>query len=1836
MSRYFRLFAVGVFLTLLVLLSPRLAQAPELPPLCDVTCEPDPGSSTYASTIKARSLISNARGLSSRIASPASGGPSAASVTTLAGSESYNYAVPILSLPGRNGLDLNLALYYNSHVWTIDRGIVPATATFNADRDYPSYGFRLGFGYIEGTFPNIFGGDSFILTEPDGGKHELRHNYNNELFESFDSSYMDFNATTNILRRKDGSQWRYVQVGTIFRPDKIQDTNGNFITINYAASTFARALDISTIVDTLGRTITFNYDGNNKLISIKQGTKTYATFTWSATNEVLLRYSFAVGVLDVKDTPADGTSLSVIKACTYANGTSYNFIYGDWGIVTKIEQRAAGSPGPVRSYVAYNYPLASQGALTDHPTFTQQTVSADGINSDAWTYSVTKSDNLVSSFSITSPTVNGISTATTTNLNTNINDWRTGLVENVVVSSGGTPLRTVTNEWNQDPMGFINGNPRIFRVTSILNDTGQQSKVEFDYGSFGNVTEVREFDYGLALKLKTQTDYLHDTNSSYTNAHILDRPKEVRVRDGSDALKVKTVLLYDTTTLSPSISPVQWANPGSTRGNVTSITRYENAAAGSGPVTRTLTYDTAGNLTKADLDCCQQRQWFFTSTTQYAYPETITTGPAGGPQLTVSRSYDIVTGLVLAATDANGKTTTFTYNDPIDRLTAVTRPAPFTTPITTSYDDVSAEPKVTSTTPIDATNNLVQVITMDGLGRSKKQETKSGGGVVHSIVETQYDAVGRVKQVTNPYKSGETVNWTVDTYDALSRVNTVTPPGGQGSYSYGYAGNAVTVTDPAGKQRRTFTDALGRLTQVDEPGPRPAAGGSGTVVINGSLQSTQTSPGTPGTGWVNIVGEEQWICDPLEPPGPNCTRIWDAGTVSITVNGFVASTFYGPNSTTSSIASNLRNQLNGPSSPVTAGGTGSMITLTARTNGANTNYTLSTDSQTSQTEYFFSPSFAGDPSGPTLTGGTDPTTGVVDSGTVSITVNGLQKTVNYGQGSTGDSVASALRSAINGDSGYPVSAAGSGTTVTLTAKTTGPATNYPLSATSTTSHPETFSQPSFIPAPSGSTLTGGHDADVSLEAPLVAAYSYDVLNNLTQVSQGVQTRTFNYDSMGRLKDATTPEAGLVSYTYTNFSRVQTRTDARGVITSYTYDGLNRLKTVSYSVPAGVAATPTVTFFYDEGGAGANALGRLTRMTDGVGSETYTYDVLGRITQVARVIDATTFSTTYAYNLANELTSITYPSGRAVTQQYDLIGRLNQVSSGGTNYISSVQYNGANQPQSFNYGNGATASFGYNSHMQLSSLSYTKGATKLLELAYSYAPPNGGNNGQITGITDSTGTAEAGRSVSYTYDEWSRLSTAVTAGSASYPQWGLRWEYDRYGNRTAQVVTAGSGPSVSVAIDAATNRITGDPAVTYDAAGNMTRDGSGAIYTYDGENRIVMVTGTASGTYTYDGVGLRVKKVASNTTTRYVFSGSKVIAEYTGNKPRANSPAKEYLYAGSQLVASIAGNTTTYAHPDHLSARVFTNSSGSKVGERGHLPFGEVWYDGMTADKWKFTTYERDSETTLDYAMFRFDSTRLGRFLTPDPVGGSLLNPQSLNRYSYVRNNPINFVDPFGLECQIDGFNVPCEILSHIDMESVLGISVTGPGDPGFYSAAPPGAFLRAHPAFGGRMVNIIAIEGQVWRARTYSSDPHGEPGDLIETLTEPVLIWVVVADNGTSWWDYSAGFGSFFTRRLPNRFISPRGGYPRPTPPDINPGPTIPRGAPPTTGPLPPVDEALQKIPWSRMTNGQRVTYVAAQLARIVAALAGGAVEVMVPVMVDPCELNDPLHPLFSCPGQQI
>ncbi len=112
----------------------------------------------------------------------------------------------------------------------------------------------------------------------------------------------------------------------------------------------------------------------------------------------------------------------------------------------------------------------------------------------------------------------------------------------------------------------------------------------------------------------------------------------------------------------------------------------------------------------------------------------------------------------------------------------------------------------------------------------------------------------------------------------------------------------------------------------------------------------------------------------------------------------------------------------------------------------------------------------------------------------------------------------------------------------------------------------------------------------------------------------------------------------------------------------------------------------------------------------------------------------------------------------------------------------------------------------------------------------------------------------------------------------------------------------------------------------------------------------------------------------------------------------------------------------YYFGDHLgSSRVLANSTGTLLDDQDFFPFGGTAGGSSTSgNNYKFTGKERDAESVFDYFEARYAGSNFSRFLSPDPLGGHQLDPQTLNRYSYVRNNPLNLTDPTGLD-----FNLSC-------------------------------------------------------------------------------------------------------------------------------------------------------------------------------------------------------------------
>ncbi|MCW5971676.1 MAG: hypothetical protein KIT57_24490 [Blastocatellales bacterium] len=226
---------------------------------------------------------------------------------------------------------------------------------------------------------------------------------------------------------------------------------------------------------------------------------------------------------------------------------------------------------------------------------------------------------------------------------------------------------------------------------------------------------------------------------------------------------------------------------------------------------------------------------------------------------------------------------------------------------------------------------------------------------------------------------------------------------------------------------------------------------------------------------------------------------------------------------------------------------------------------------------------------------------------------------------------------------------------------------------------------------------------------------------------------------------------------------------------------------------------------------------------------------------------------------------------------------------------------------------------------------------------------------------------------------------------------------------------------------ATNRIlnvSGSTAVSHDAAGNLTQEGT-TTYSYDAANRLKEVGSGGQNVYGYDGDGRRVRKVSAGGSPLY-FIWSTILGEVAFEARESEAAIRVYLYAGRQQIAIRGTDRGFYwVHPDHLgSLKKLTRTNGTVAYRVEYDPHGQrvlEWSDVSTnLDSHKFTGHEWDFATNLEYAKARMYNHNRGRFTKPDQLGlraSDPKRPQTLNRYTYVNNDPVNYVDRNGLFAQ---------------------------------------------------------------------------------------------------------------------------------------------------------------------------------------------------------------------------
>ena len=384
-----------------------------------------------------------------------------------------------------------------------------------------------------------------------------------------------------------------------------------------------------------------------------------------------------------------------------------------------------------------------------------------------------------------------------------------------------------------------------------------------------------------------------------------------------------------------------------------------------------------------------------------------------------------------------------------------------------------------------------------------------------------------------------------------------------------------------------------------------------------------------------------------------------------------------------------------------------------------------------------------------------------------------------------------------------------------------------------------------------------------------------------------------------------------------------------------------------------------------------------------------------------------------------------------------------------NYAQHFIYNAAGAVTAMQLGNGRWESTVFNSRLQPTqiALGVTPAATNLLKLDYEYGATAAVNNGNVTKqtITVPTVCQSPGFTAvqDYTYDSLNRLKSATEnitpSGGSQSMSWQQTFEFDRYGNRNfVEANTNFAGfeklcesdtalceelrKVLNPDVNQSDNRLSSSDGYVFDASGNTTRDPLLRKFTYDAENKQVKVEsvdsgGTVTGTigeYVYDGDGKRIKKIVPSP-----------ISPFTDE-------VTVFVYdAGGKLMAVYAtvishDPKVSYTTADHLgSPRLLTDENGATLSRRDFHPFGEEILTthrhpdlGYTPDdvRQKFTGYERDKETDLDFAQARYLANHLGRFISADPLMmevSRLGDPQAINLYIYTRNNPLRYVDPDG-------------------------------------------------------------------------------------------------------------------------------------------------------------------------------------------------------------------------------
>jgi len=748
-----------------------------------------------------------------------------------------NWSVPLISLPGRAGLDLGLALSYSSMVWTRSGPYIH----FDEDNGFPSPGFRLGFPIVQRkVFDAQTARNSFLLVTPTGQRVELRQVGSSNIYEAADSSYLQLtdNSPNLLVRASDGTQLSFVEINNEYSCTQIKDRNGNYISVGLNA--LGR---ISTITDTLGRVINFNYDSNANLISITQSwngqpSHQWVSFGWGTRT---MQSSFSDSSLRGVIGTANGTSLPVITQVALNDTSYFTFDYTNSLQVSVVRNYFETERNSIT--FTYETPAGDAPRLLDSRVSAENWTGINGVPSQVITqYSVAADGACV----MTAP--DG-----TVYKEYYGSGWQKGLTTLSEVWSGGVKQKWTTTAWTQDntSVGY-EMNPRVTE-TNVYDSGGNRRRTTISYyptSSFSLPSDIYEYAANATSVLRrTHTNY--NLSAAYTDRRIIGLPAGKYIFDGNDTLYWFDVFDYDYGggfLVDTSQTPTQHDSSYGVgfiagRGNL-SIIRHTDVINPSNPVHDTLfVYNKTGSVTSAIDPMGHTKSLGYTDSfsdavnrNTFAYPTTLT--------------------------DEDGFSSYLQYNFDFGATTRSQSPAPAGqsqgTIQTMTYDGLGQPDRITNTNTgaytryvhgsyyvqaFSTVNNIADeaydIQVFDGVGRVRAtagNHPGSTGGYLAQL--TTFDLMGRSASISNPLEITGTwvpvgddaggAYYTTQTYDWNGRPLRTTHPDTtykEASYSgCGCAGGEVlTLTDEgtidAGiakrRQQRIYSDVLGRTVKTE-------------------------------------------------------------------------------------------------------------------------------------------------------------------------------------------------------------------------------------------------------------------------------------------------------------------------------------------------------------------------------------------------------------------------------------------------------------------------------------------------------------------------------------------------------------------------------------------------------------------------------------------------------------------------------------------------------------------------------------------------------------------------------------------------------------------------------------------------------------------------------------------------------------------------------------------------------------------------------------------------------------------------------------------------------------